>query len=84
MIEQELKRYVIATTGYNTAYLKSLHFGNYCFVDNLLEATKTVDRKVAEQMKNYFYQDLGLNIDLVVVPLKIKYELINELNELED
>ena len=82
MREQELKRYVIATVNVPTAYLKSLHFGNYCFVDNLLEATKTVDRKVAEQMKNYFYQDLGLNnIDLVVVPLNIKYELINELDD---
>ena len=81
MKEQELKRYVIATLNVPTLYLKSLHMGNYCFVDNLVEATKTVNKNVAEQMKNYFYQDTGLNIDLVVVPLKIKYELINELDD---
>ena len=80
-IKEELNRYVIATFDNPTNYL-SRYNGEYVFVDNLIECTKFTSKSTANQLKKYFYQDTGLtNIELVVIPLKIEYKLINELEE---
>lgn len=76
--EMILNRYVIATFDNPTKYLL-LKKGEYYFVDNLLTASKTEKRKLAEEIKQCFYLDTGLKeIELVVLPVKITYELINE------
>ena len=78
-IKEELNRYVIATFDNQTNYL-SRYNGEYVFVDNLIECTKFTSKGTANQLKKYFYQDTGLtDIELVVIPLKIEYRLINEL-----
>ena len=78
-IKEELNRYVIATFDNPTNYL-SRYNGEYVFIDNLIECTKFTSKSTANQLKKYFYQDTGLNnIELVVIPLKIEYRLINEL-----
>lgn len=80
-IKEELNRYVIATFDNQTNYL-SRYNGEYVFVDNLIECTKFTSKGTANQLKKYFYQDTGLtDIELVVIPLKIEYRLINELEE---
>lgn len=78
-IKEELNRYVIATFDNPTTYLSRIN-GEYYFIDNLRECTKFTSRNIANQLKNYFYQDTGFtDIELVVLPLKIEYRLINEL-----
>lgn len=80
-IKDELNRYVVATLTENTMYLKYIN-GQYGFVNNLIECTKTTQRSLANELKMYFYQDTGLtDIELVVLPLKIEYRLVNELEE---
>ena len=82
-IKQELNRYVLATFDNPTTYLCRRNW-EYYFVDNLIECTKFTNRTTANELKNYFYQDTGLrDIEMVVLPLKIEYRLINELEETE-
>ena len=76
---QELNKYVIATLTEETLYLRYFK-GQYSFVDNLIECSKTTQRSLAEEIKMNFYRDTGLiDIELVVLPLKIEYRLVNEL-----
>ena len=80
-IKQELNRYVIATLTEKTLYLRYFG-GQYSFVDNLIECSKTIHRSLAEEIKEKFYRDTTLiDIKLVVLPLKIEYKLINELQQ---
>lgn len=79
--KQELNRYVIATLTEKTLYLRYFG-GQYSFVDNLIECNKTTQRSLAEEIKENFYIDTKLiDIELVVLPLKIEYKLINELEQ---
>ena len=77
-IEKEYFKYVIATLDNPTMYLRYLLDGKYCFVDNIEAATKTLNRKLANDLKNYYYSDTNDDIDLVIVPIKITYELVEE------
>ena len=80
-ITESLDMYVIATLGSPTMYLCRIN-GEYYFADNLKECTKFTERNIGEAYKHYFYQDTGLReIDLVVLPLKIEYRLINEMDK---
>lgn len=74
--EKELCRYVIADLSQPTNYIMSLRNANYCFIDNILKATKFASRKVAEDICNECIRNT--NIDLVVVPVMITYEIIEE------
>lgn len=81
-LEKEIKRYVIATLTEQTQYLISNHFGKWSFTDNIQLATKTKNKELANDLKNYFYNDTQLfDVDLVVVPLRIDYVLLDETNE---
>lgn len=80
-IIESLDMYVVATFGNPTMYLCRIN-SEYYFVDNLTECTKFTERNIAEVYKHYFHQDTGLtDIDLVVLPLKIEYRLINESDQ---
>ena len=80
-IKQELNRYVIATLTEKTLYLRYFG-GQYSFVDNLIECSKTTQRSLAEEIKENFYIDTKLiDIELVVLLLKIEYKLVNELEQ---
>ena len=78
-IEKKIKKYVIATI--DGAYLKKTPAKNeYCFVEDIEIATKTMSKKMIQQVLDYYYQDTMTNIELVIVPVEITYELIDESN----
>ena len=74
--EKEIKKYVIADLSQPTNYLKSMKDGKYCFIDNIVVATKFVNRYTAQEIGNECIKNT--NIDLVVVPIMITYEIIEE------
>ncbi len=74
--EKELYRYVIADLSQPTNYIMSLRNANYCFIDNIIKATKFRSRRVAEDICDECIRNT--NIDLVVVPIMITYEIIEE------
>lgn len=73
-IEKKIKKYVIATLDTPTKYIRSKGHGEYVIVDDIEKASKTMGRKVAESVMNYFYYDTGMDMELVVVPVTITYE----------
>lgn len=83
--EQELLQYVVATidqTG-TTLYLKSLHEGRYQLVEDISYATKLVNKATAKMFYEIACSDFP-RIELVLLPVKITYELINELEDVDN
>ena len=74
--EKEIKKYVIADLSQPTNYLKSMKDGRYSFIDNVVIATKFVSKITAQETCNECIKNT--NIDLVVVPIMITYEIIEE------
>lgn len=78
-IEKKIKKYVIATI--DGTYLKKIPAKKeYYFVENIEIATKAMSKKMIQQVLDYYYQDTMTNIELVIVPVEITYELIDESN----
>lgn len=75
-LEKEIKKYVIADLSQPTNYLKSMRDGEYYFIDNIVVATKFVNRYTAQEICNECIRNT--NIDLVVVPVLITYEIVEE------
>lgn len=75
-LEKEIKKYVIADLSQPTNYLKSMKDGRYSFVDNVVVATKFVSKSTAKEICNECIENT--NIGLVVVPVMITYEIIEE------
>ena len=75
-IEKELYRYVIADLSQPTNYIMSLRDAKYCFIDNIIKATKFRNKRIAEDICNECIRNT--NLDLVVVPVMITYEIIEE------
>ena len=50
----------------------------YYFVEDVEVATKTMSKKLADSILNYYYSDTGLDTELVVVPIEITYEIIDD------
>ena len=74
--EKEQKKYVIADLSQPTKYLFSLREGKYSFIDNISASTKFLNKNIAnsicqECIKNF-------NMELVVIPIIITYEIIEE------
>lgn len=76
-LEKKIKKYVIATLDNPTLYLKK-KWGTpeYSFVEDIEVATKGVTKHVAEQILRYFYIDTKLDLELVVIPIEITYEIL--------
>ena len=74
--QKEIKTYVIADLSQQTNYLKSMKDGKYCFIDNIVVATKFVNIYTAQEICNECIRNT--NIDLVVVPVLITYEIVEE------
>ena len=74
--EKELFRYVIADLSQPTNYIMSLRDANYCLIDNIIKATKFRSKKVAEDICEECIRNT--DIGLVVVPVMITYEIIEE------
>lgn len=79
-IEKKIKKYVIATT--DGKYLrKDVIHGEYYFVEDIEIATKAEKLNTAEDFLKYYYYDTNMSeIELVIIPVEITYELINETN----
>ena len=75
-LEKEIKKYVIADLSQPTNYLKSMKDGRYSFIDNVVIATKFVNRYTAQEICNECIRNT--NIDLIVVPVLITYEIVEE------
>ena len=74
--EKEIKKYVIADLSQPTNYLHSLREGRYNFIDNIVVATKFLNINIAQQICDECIKNF--NMDLVVVPIVISYEIIEE------
>ena len=82
-LECTLDRYVIATLDNPTTYL-IFKDENIKFTKQISRATKTAGRTTANTIKNEFYAYTGrTDIELVVLPVRISYELFKEENEIE-
>ena len=82
-LESTLERYVIATLDNPTTYL-IFKDKNITFTRQISRATKTAGRNTANAIKNEFYAYTGrTDIELVVLPIKISYEIIKEENKTE-
>ena len=82
-LESILYRYVIATIGNPTTYLV-FKDDNVSFTKQISRATKTAGKGTANSIKNEFYAYTGrTDIELVIVPIQISYELLKEENESE-
>ena len=80
-LEKKIRKYVIATLGCPTLYLKKIPSKKeYMFSEDIEYATKTMSANLAEQIKRYYYHDIGFDVELVVLPMEITYELIDETN----
>lgn len=82
-LESTLDRYVIATLDNPTTYL-IFKDENITFTKQISRATKTAGKTTANTIKNEFYAYTGRNdIELVVLPIRISYEIIKEENKTE-
>ena len=82
-LEGTLDRYVIATLGEPTTYIV-FKDENITFTKQIYRATKTAGRNTANAIKNEFYAYTGrTDIELVVLPIKISYEIVREENKTE-
>lgn len=82
-LESILDRYVVATLDNPTTYL-IFKDGNITFTKQISRATKTAGRTTANAIKSEFYAYTGrTDIELVVLPIKISYEIVKEKSEVE-
>lgn len=82
-LESILERYVIATLDNPTTYL-IFKDENITFTKQISRATKTAGKNTANTIKNEFYAYTGrTDIELVVLPIKISYEIVKENADIE-
>lgn len=83
-LESVLDRYVIATLSNPTAYL-IFKDDKITFTNQIYRATKTVGKTTANNVKNEFYAYTGRSdVELVVLPVKISYEILKEESRARD
>ena len=75
---EERRRYVIATLEDKTRFIKVLGNKRYALMDSLVASTKYTTRKLANYMINCYRESTGDMQDLVVLPVLITYDLIDE------
>ena len=82
-LESTLDRYVVATLDNPTTYL-IFKDDNITFTRQISRATKTAGRITANTIKNEFYAYTGrTDIELIVLPIRISYEIVKEENGTE-
>lgn len=79
-LEKKIRRYVIATLSSSFLARNSIN-KTYLFTD-IDKATKFKSKSMANNWINYYRQDTGdLELELLVIPIDISYELIHEYFE---
>lgn len=77
-LESVLDRYVVAALDSPTSYL-IFKDDNISFTKHISRATKAAGKTTATTLKNDFYAYTGrTDIELVVLPIRISYELLDE------
>ena len=80
LVSREIK-FVIATLSSPTMYLyKKPGEYEYKFYKSIGRALFTIEREVAQMLLDEYKQVTGDDIELVVLPVEIEYELVNESN----
>ena len=78
-LEKKIIKYVAATFDNPTLYLKKTPTkSEYCFVEDIEMATKTLNKKLMEQIISYYYYDTRMDTTLIAVPIEITYEVIDD------
>ena len=78
-LEKKIIKYVAATFDNPTLYLKKTPAkSEYCFVEDIEMATKTLNKKLMDQIISYYYSDTRMDITLIAVPIEITYEVIDD------
>ena len=81
-LESSIDRYVIATLDNPTRYLV-FKDDNITFTTQISRATKTAGKATANTIKSEFYAyTKRTDIELVVLPIRISYEIIKEENSI--
>lgn len=81
-LEKKVIKYVAATLDNPTLYLKKTPATpEYCFVGDIEMATKTLNKRLMEQIISYYYSDTKLDTLLVAVPVEITYEIIDDTKQ---
>lgn len=75
-LEKSCTKYVVATFDNPTNYVMVRGLGCYSFIDNIVHASKYTNRDAANETCNELSN--RYNIDLVVVPVRIDYVLLEE------
>lgn len=75
-LEKSKKRYVIATFDNPTNYVVAKGNATYMFIDNIEVASKFVNHRDAYEVRNDLVKKY--NIDLVVLPMRMDYILLEE------
>ena len=82
-LESILDRYVIASLETPTRYL-IFKDDNISFTNNIARSTKTASRNTARTIRDEFYAYTRMtDIELVILPIKISYEIIQEYPMIE-
>ena len=68
---------LIADLSQPTNYLHSLREGRYNLIDNIIVATKFVNKNIAQQICDECSRNFQM--DLVVIPIIITYEILEEI-----
>ena len=78
-LEKKVKKYVAATFDNPTLYLKKIPAKpEYCFVEDIELATKTLNKGLMNQIISYYRFDTRMDTTLVAVPVMITYEIVEE------
>ena len=78
-LEKKIIKYVAATLDNPTLYLKKTPAKlEYCFVEDIEMATKSLNKKLMNQIISYYYLDTKMDVELVAVPIEITYEIIDD------
>ena len=80
-LEKKVRVYVVADPETGQYLYKKPAQEIYHFVKDIAQSTKCESRNIAHFIMQCYRQDTGDNLDLVVIPLEITYELINESGE---
>ena len=80
-LEKKVRVYVVADPESGQYLYKKPAQEIYHFVKDIAQSTKCESRNIAHFVMQCYRQDTGDNLDLVVIPLEITYELINESGE---
>lgn len=75
---EERRRYVIASLDNPTLFVKVLGGKKYTLMDSVVSATKYAERSLANEMIGYYRDATGDMRDLVVIPVLITYDMIDE------